>query len=242
MTTHSPEQILALLKAAITDAPMFGYLESRTEEQLRWVARVDALLKFAGNIRASVAFDLAKLAIGSSNFDEGKLLQPLYDAYYLTELSVPSALQGAFIPPGDTWNGYAALVRILQDECDSLLIVDPYISADIFPEFMPHASARSGVRILTTKQTKLHEALLASAEKWKQTHPLPTESVEVRYAETAALHDRLLIIDNKEAWLVSQSIKDIAKRSPASVTRADAEIAIMKAQFYDALWSTSTPI
>ena len=242
MTTPSPEQLLALLQAAITDAPTFTHPVSRTEMHSRWLARADALVAASGHIGAKVDFMVARTTIGFANFDQQKLLQPLYDAFYSVELTVPTALQGAFIPPGDTWNGYVALVKVIQTVCDDLLIVDPYISADIFTDFVPHVASRMGTRILTTKQPRLHEPLLATAERWNQSHLPPFVPVEVRYAPLSALHDRLLIIDNKETWLVSQSIKDIAKRSPASVTRADPEMALMKAQFYDALWSTSIPI
>ncbi|MGB4828414.1 MAG: hypothetical protein WBP18_14300, partial [Paracoccaceae bacterium] len=158
------------------------------------------------------------------------------------ELQVPASLQGAFIPPGETWNGYAALVRLVQTECESLLIVDPYLSADVFTELMPHAAAKNGIRLLTTKQPKLHEALLASAQKWTSTHPAPMVAVEVRYAPERALHDRLIIADCNTAWLVSQSIKDIAKKSAASVTRADPELAQMKCQHYEELWTQSSLI
>ena len=238
----SPEQLLALLQAAIRDAPSFPYGEPRSEAEARWLGRADAILSSAGNPNASGEFRVRREALGTMMQDRGKLLQPLYDVVSQLELLVPGALQGAFIPPGDAWNGYAALVKLMQNECDTLLIVDPYITADIFSEFMPHAVARSGTRLLTSKNRLRHEALLASAEKWQETHTQSMHAVEIKYAPEGSLHDRLFIFDGNESWLVSQSIKDIAKKSAASVTRADAELAQLKSQHYEAVWAASTPI
>lgn len=83
-----------------------------------------------------------------------ELPQPLYNLFNDLELRMPAALQGAIIPPGESWNDYAALVRLLQNECDHLLIVDPHVSADIFIEFLPHAVAKVATWILTTNQPK----------------------------------------------------------------------------------------
>lgn len=240
--THSPEQLLALLEAAIRDAPAFIYGEPLTEKDIRWLGRADALLEASGAMPAVISFRVARQNLGTYSHDRNNLLIPLYDALSRVELQAPSSLQGAFIPSGDTWNGYAALVRIVQKASDDIMIVDPYLNSDIYIHFAPHTAARNGIRLLTTKRPENHSGLLASAQKWEADEISKTKSVEVRYAPAGALHDRLIIIDSRESWLVSQSIKDIAKRSPASVTRAEAELGQMKAKHYEALWNQSTPL
>ena len=241
-TKYSPEHLLALLQATIREAPSFAYDYSLTDDDQRWLGRVVAILEGSGNKNYAAAFRAERVNIGYLSFSQAGLMQPLYDVLSDLELQVPASLQGAFIPPGDTWLGYAALVKVIQTNCSGFLIVDPYISASIFSELMPHAAASNGTRLLTANQPKLHAALLASANKWQATHLAPNETVEVRYAPSSALHDRLIVSDSKDAWLVSQSIKDIATKAAASVTRADPELALMKAQHYEALWLASTPI
>lgn len=238
----TPEQLLALLEAAIREAPVFVPGFVLTDAHFRWLGRVDAILLEVDE-GSAIAFEEARDDINSrQHYRQSKLMQPIYDAIGVLQLQLPSSLQGAFIPPGDTWNGFAALLKPVQTACDNLLIVDPYVISTIFTELVPHAAARIGIQILTVQQLKLHAALLAMSQKWQQTHPAPTSPVEVRYAPANALHDRLIILDDTEAWLVSQSIKDIAKKSAASVTRADSEMAQMKAQHYQDLWKASTPI
>ena len=157
-TQPSPEQLLALVQAAIREAPTFGIGAAVNENQLRWLGRVDSLLAASGNSYAVKSFQAARRYVGTLALDRSVLLLPLYDVLSALELQVPSSLQGAFIPPGDTWNGYASLVKLVQTECDSLLIVDPYISADLFLEFLAdHSPAwhRASAGKLKAQSSKL---------------------------------------------------------------------------------------
>jgi hypothetical protein len=52
----------------------------------------------------------------------------------------------------------------------------------------------------------------------------------------SAIHDRLVVVDDKEVWIVTQSFKDIAERAPASVTRFESESADLKLSSYRAMW------
>lgn len=234
-----PEQLLALLEAAIRDAPSFIYQQPVTDAEMKWLGRVDALIEASGAIPALLSFRTAREDLGSYRHDRNRLLIPLHSAYSRVELLVPAASKGAFIPGGDTWNGYAALVRIMQTECDDLLIVDPYLNSAIFIDLAPHSAARKSVRCLAAKRSENHPGLLAAAGKWASDDISNNHPVEVRYAPSGALHDRLIVIDGKEVWLISQSLKDIAKKSPASVSRAEAELGALKVQHYDALWEKS---
>ncbi|WP_374643849.1 hypothetical protein [Tabrizicola sp.] len=238
----SPEQLLALAHAAIREAPAFDYDGRYGEAEQKWLGRVAALLEAAGSLVLLTSFRLARANLQSYSHSRTELLQPLYDLMSQLELRLPAELQGAFIAAGDTWNGYAALVRIMQREADDLLIVDPYVSGGVFTDLVPHIVASRSVRILTAAQPKLQPALLASSQKWNTTPNRSTPEVETRLAPDGSLHDRLIILDGEEVWLVSQSLKDIGKRSAASLTRADPELASMKSDAYDVLWKQSQPL
>ncbi len=240
--TLSPAQMLAILEAVIRESPNFVYGDPLTEKELRWLGRADAILEASGAIPALLSFRTARHNLGGYSHSRDNILIPLHDAYSRMELLAPIASQGAFIPAGATWNGYAALIKLVQTECNDLLIVDPYLNASIFTDFAPHATARHGVRCLTARRQEYHLSLLASAGRWATDTISQTHQVDVRYVPSGSLHDRLIIIDNREVWLISQSFKDIAKRSPASVTRADMEMSLMKAQHYEALWDQGTDL
>ena len=122
------------------------------------------------------------------------------------------------------------------------MVVDPYLNSEFFIEFMPHAAAKKTVRGLTTKRNENHTVLLATAGKWARDPASTGRPVELKYAPKGALHDRLIIIDGREVWLITQSLKDIAKLSPASVTRAEIEVGQLKAEHYESVWQLSTPL
>lgn len=238
----TPELLLALLEAVIKEAPALEYEARLSETDLRWLARAEALLEASGAMTALMDFRSARRALGTYSHSVAAVLAPLHNAYCRTELKAPVAARGAFIPAGDTWNGYAALVKLIQTGCDDLLLVDPFLNADFFIDLAPHSAARGPVRCLATKRNEYHPALAAAARRWTADPISSNKPIEVRYAAPGSLHDRLIILDRAEAWLVSQSFKDVAKRSPASVSRAEAEMGRLKSDHYDALWDQSEPI
>jgi hypothetical protein len=232
----TPEQVLALLKAAIEEAPAFQYEGPLTESDLRWLGKADALLEASGPMLALTSFRMARSSLKTMRHDRNSVMMPLYDAYGRAELLTPMENRGAFIPAGDTWNGYAAIVKLIQRPCDDLLVIDPYINSSFFIDFTPLAEAKKLVRCLTVNRTENHVGLMAAIGKWSRDPISSIKPVEVRYAPARALHDRLIIIDGKEVWLITQSLKDIALRSPASVSRAEPDIGLMKMQHYEDLW------
>jgi hypothetical protein len=236
----SPEQLLALLQAAIENAPAFDSQTPLTDEEVRWLGRADALIDASGLLSAIASFRSARQKIGIYNlFSRNDLLLPLHDAFSRVELQVPASMRGSFIAGGDTWNGYAALVRIMQTECEDLFIIDPYINSALFIELAPHVKAEEGLRCLTAKRAENHHALLAASQKWAGDPISKAIHVAVRYTLPANLHDRLIIVDRRDVWLVSQSLKDIAKRAPASISRAEPELGQLKLQHYESVWERS---
>lgn len=236
----SPEQIMALIEDMLRNAPEFPYEGSLSTADLKWLGRAESVIEAAGYTNDLLDFRVARKSLGTMTHSRTEILGPLHNVHSKSELLAPASAQGAFIPAGDTWNGYAAIVKLVQQPCDDLLIVDPYVNSDLFTDFAPHVVAKRGLRCITAKRSENHAGLEASQRRWSSDHP--EKPVEVRYSPPKELHDRLIIIDDREVWLVSQSLKDIAKRSPASVSKADPEIAEMKSAHYTELWSKSETI
>jgi len=155
---------------------------------------------------------------------------------------LPNAAQGAFIPGGSDWNGFAALAKIIQPHCDNQLLVDPYLDSSLFFDLAPLSGARQRMRALTVRRDSLNSALEAAARKWAASERGQALPVDVRYAAARDLHDRLIVIDSSEVWLVSQSFKDIAKKSPASVQKADSELTQAKRDHYEEVWRDAQPL
>ena len=231
------DQLRAYLADLIATAPLFATTESLTEEESRWLARSEAVLSEVDSIKLTIDFRVARGNLLTSFQSREELLHPVLTAFYRMELASPVETQGIFIPAGDTWGGYAALVKVLGDRCKSILVVDPYLDGHAFCDFIPLVKATDAIQCLT--EHSYRQSLDASFERFMRDRLASESLVEVRYAPLRSLHDRLIIIDCKKVWLVSQSLKDIAARSPASLIAADAELSGMKIQHYTAVWNDS---
>lgn len=231
---------MAVAQTLIEAAPALTYQCDLTEGDLRWMGRVEALLEAAGGMNDLLDFRVARKQLGTYTHSRDAILIPLINAYHRLELTSPMSQQGNFIPPGETWSGYAAIVRLIQRGATELLLVDPYMDATLFTELLPHSQTKQGVRCLTSKQ-KNHAALIAAYSKWKKDEIGQQKPVELRIAPPRSLHDRIVIVDRTEVWEVSQSFKDIAARSPASVSLSQGELARDKMRHYLDLWEESSP-
>ena len=235
------EQLRALLEQIISAAPSLEFQVALTAEDERWLARAETLVEASGSLPDLVDFRLARSNLGTYSHSMERIMGPLLNSYERVELHSPAIGQGRFIPSGETWNGYAALVKIIQPPCADLLIIDPYLNGGAFIDLIPQSNASNLVRCLTVKG-QYSGSLEAAVLKWQSDSVSTKHPVEVRCAPDKALHDRAIIVNMTDVWLVSQSLKDIAAKSPATLTKADAELAGLKIAHYDALWHSSAKL
>jgi hypothetical protein len=66
--------------------------------------------------------------------------------------------------------------------------------------------------------------------------------LEARLAPDRSLHDRLIIIDERDSWSLGQSFNALAARAPTSLIRADTETAQLKIQAHAQIWQAADPI
>lgn len=229
-------QRAALLAEVIERAPPMNYENDRkTAEHLKWFGRAEALLDACGAMLQLTDFRAAVRNLWTFHHDEHAVMAPLHTALATAELELPTADQGAYIPPGDKWNGYAAIVKLLAQRTGELLVVDPYLDGSFLLDFMPLAHELSSIRCLTSGRYK--SSLEAASERWSKDRQ-PAQPLQTRTVDQKLLHDRLLLFNKSEVFLVSQSFKDIGAKSPASVQRASPAIAESKVDFYEDIWKT----
>lgn len=231
---------MALLAEAIRTAPEFKYGDPTSAEDQQWLGRTHAILRAVGDVQAIARFESARMDLGYMRFERPKLMMPLYDIYAHLELHSPASSQGAFIPPGEAFNGYAALVGIVKSARKDLLVVDPYVDATLFTEIAPVVPEGVKLRCLTSRQSA--GELVAASGKWISTGRQAKRPVTVRLAAPRSLHDRHIIVDGAEVWNISQSIKNIAERSAASVTKDRTDLANAKVAYLEEAWDSSEPL
>lgn len=155
------------------------------------------------------------------------------------ELRLPVQAQGAFIPTGGVHDAFQAIATAVRPAKSDVLFVDPYADEKIIGEFATLVPEHVQVRVLADA-SRPQPSLKPAAERWIAQHP--TRPLQVRRAAARALHDRLIVVDEKIAWAVGQSFKDLVNRSPSSLLRVDPETAALKVSAYKAIWDASTPV
>lgn len=208
-----------------------------TPEGRLWLGRGHALVTEAGvgSGMDSIAYSSAMNRVGSiSNVNVlDEIFQILYRALAHCEFNAPCSVAGSFIPVGNSFDAYAALSKILQSAKNDVMIVDPYMDETALTEFGLAVPAGVMLRLLT--DTSAYKPTLEpAAKKWVAQYG-NTRLVSVKLSAAKTLHDRAIFIDGTNAWTLTQSLKDFAKRSPAEIVRAD-DTAMLKIDAYDQLW------
>ncbi len=215
-------------------------------EALQWLARC-----YAHVHAGSDAFDIVefKQAIETLQTPGWKTLHAgaatkvrviLQRTFALAEMAAPAASQGAFIPAGNVFDAMIEFGKIARETNISLLLVDPYLDERGLEEFAVQAPEITGVRLLADAyNTK--PSLKPACERWVKQYGA-RRPLECRLAPARSLHDRLIFIDGKKVWLMTQSLNALAARAPASIIRADEELAKLKIAAYEAMWNEAKPI
>lgn len=135
-----------------------------------------------------------------------------------------------------------AIGKVLKEAQSRLLVVDPYLDHTILTDFA--AMAAEGVKIDLLADAfapKTIATLVPAVQRWAAQYGAK-RPIEARATAPRLLHDRLIVVDDAKVWTVSQSFKDLATRSPASITVSPAEVATLKSAAYSDMWATATPL
>jgi hypothetical protein len=230
-----PEELYRRLGRIIEIAPAAPPVGVLSPEFMKWVAQANALVNALGDLtltsEAHNAINGLHYPDRAAKFQQFMLI--LHKVLALTELELPAGAQGAFIPVGNAFQAYAEVAKILGSATKYILIVDPYMDDSVLTDFANSVPANVSLRLLTDEAT-VKPNLSPAATRWKQ--QFKSQPLEVRFAPARTLHDRAFLIDGQRAWTITQSLKDLAKRSPAEIVRADDTASLKK------IWSVAKVI
>jgi hypothetical protein len=147
-------------------------------------------------------------------------------------------MQGAFIPAGNAFDALAAVGKVLSSVKKDALIVDPYMDEKTLTVFAPMLAEGIDLRLLADSKS-VKSSLAPAANAWT-TQYAKTRPLELKHAHTGTLHDRLILVDHAEVWVLTQSLNRFAERAPASIVRVDVETAALKIEAYKAIWAAAT--
>lgn len=214
------------------------------ESTIQWLGKVSALVEAMPG--ASLNGTQLDLAIQSLIRYQGvgqhpsQIMMILSRVLSKAELNSPVSQQGAFVSGGDGFDALAAISKILSSASNSVLIVDPYLDDKALSDFVVLANEGVVVSLLTDQST-IKPSLVPACVRWiSQFGNL--RPLQARAATARSLHDRLIFVDSDQAWILTQSLKDFAARSPATIQRADDVITKLKFEAYKEIWNVSSSI
>ena len=117
-------------------------------------------------------------------------------------------LQGVFYN-GQLWDARALVLKLIQSAKRSLILIDNWANTEVLDLFV---KKRKGVRLTIFTSEHFKKGVLkhlispADIKTFNAQYP----KLAVRYNET--FHDRFLIIDDKELYLIGASLKDLGSK------------------------------
>ena len=233
LINDSTQKQIILLKLVdlYENKPDFGNgpIKAMSKERL-WLSSVGALFKAIGfqheSKHSSNMGFLGRYRVWAIDNILGQIGDAIEELKIELELDGRSEIGSAY-EPGDVYRFYADLKAIISLAQAEIIIIDPYFNGDAFDNYLSTVPNQISIKILANRYSE-------DIRNYMSKHIQQFQSkIEVR--QSKELHDRLLIIDNTDCWVVGQSIKDAARKStyliPLASSSADA-----KKSIYAGIW------
>lgn len=227
--------LLAQLRALLARAPDFGSVKGVPMEHIAWLAQAHALVSRWNHLEAMSFKTASDFLMGGLNreMNIAQVLGTLHRAVADLELKVPDTHEQAF-GPGAVYDFFQALGRLLSSARTSVLVVDPYMDAQIFDQYLSRIPAGVAVKLLIGNASP---NLKAAAERFRTQQGA---TVEVR--ASTELHDRLVFIDDDVCWVLGQSIKDAAVKKATYLAPLSPDVSASKFALYENVWKQARAI
>jgi hypothetical protein len=244
--SKAAEKAYIQLNALLIASPNLCDVDERLhtpDETLKWLGEVSAVVSTLNSTIDNMELSAATSHLISSqggSAPASKIKLVLYRCIALAQQRSPATAQSAFIATGADFDAFAALQRIFQHAKSSVLIVDPYMDESVLLSFAVLVGEKVSIALLSD-ESGIRPALKPAADTWIAQYGTD-RPLAVRVAPKRTLHDRIILIDNTEAWILTQSLKDFAARSPATIQKVDPQLAAMKFEAYSDIWKASTAV
>ncbi len=129
-------------------------------------------------------------------------------------------LRGVFFD-GQLWDACSFAEKLIGSAKSDILLIDSWVGAETLDLL---AKKREGVKAEIVTSARGNQ--LAASDVAKFNAQYPTLSVRL----SAAFHDRFLVLDDKELYLIGASLKDLGKKCFGFMRMDAGEIAKLKAR------------
>lgn len=235
------DRCYAMLKQLLLVTPDFeSNSETLNDDDHKWLANLNTCMENMIMIadRSKLSQSVRMLTTSFHDASVRDIRGLAYRALAKAEFHATNVSTGTFIPVGGAFNFHTVLTDVLRDCKADIFLIDPYMDNVAVTDVAAICPSGVTIRFLTGNST--HKTNLQPAvANWSKQHG-PT--LDVRLTDAKSLHDRLLVIDSKDAFLLTQSVKDFAKRASGAVQKMDVEAGKLKAVAYEALWASAEKI
>jgi hypothetical protein len=242
MNTEALYRTVTALVAARPDLTAVTDSYRIPDETQRWLAQLHVVVEQAGSVQDEVALRAATRVHARMNGTAGvdDITAVLFRTLYSLEMQLPAAQQGSFIAAGNQFDAFTLLGKVLETAHEQVLFIDPYADEVLLTDYAQMVKEGVRIRVLAA-EGRVKPSLAPAAKRWVAQFG-DVRHLEVRLAEARAMHDRAIIIDGKEAWIITQSFKDFAKTAHGSIAKTDPDSTALKIEAYHFLWEASAPL
>lgn len=239
---RAPAAGLAEARELVATIPALETCDLAAPDVQRWIGRACALIDEFGTLSDKVGFNSSvRFLVSTLREKSGHEMRALLNKTLARmEQEVGGQKGAALINAGDVFAGFVSITDTIRRATRVVWIVDPYMDDTILRDYGPVVPEKVLLRLMTAHK-KQNAAIVPAVKKWQQSHGAQ-RPVDARLAPQRALHDRFIAIDGKEVWLLSQSLRDFAERSPATVVLFEEHLAQDKLDAYEAIWQQSQVI
>jgi hypothetical protein len=222
--------LLAQLRTLLATAPDFAAYSPTSSVHQAWLAQLHALIE-RWNKYEAISLKSASNLMHMALMRDGQIatvLGVLHRAIADLELDRPK-LSGQAFGPGEVYDFFKALNAAVASATNSVFIIDPYLDDQVFDAYLSGVPAGIGIQLLADRYGT---ALKPALQKFVAQHGV---SVETR--TSSDFHDRVLFIDGLSGWVIGQSLKDAAKSKPTYMVPLSTDVAQLKLQHYERVWT-----
>lgn len=217
------------------NAPDFGatYVSDASSPPQQWIARVGALLARVG-LEHKIAFQRSRSTIVQFwRVAREPMRQILLAA--AEEIKLELELDGheeigQVYDAQHQYDFLRDLAGIILGAQEEIFIVDPYFDGGAFDTYLSGIGDSCDIRVLCGKFSNDVAGRVAAFKA--------QFGVEPELRKTKEIHDRLVILDGSDCWIVGGSIKDAGKK-PTYLVPLQPNIAPTKINIYETLWQNS---
>ena len=231
-------QILLLkILHEFNNSPDFGeeYISNANSKPQQWIARIGALFS-QFDIIYEASFEIIKNNT-KQHWSESRedFRRELLSASEKIKLHLELEGQeniGTVYNTNQEYDFMRDLKEIISEAKNEIFIIDPYFDGDSFNTYLGDLGNKFTIRILYKKESL---DVVGHIKRFESQYKVKSE-----IRKSNEIHDRIIILDKTDCWIIGGSIKD-AGIKPTYLIPLSLCITPEKIKIYENIWKNATP-